>query len=138
MSLACIGTSGRKESATLVSLFSIHVSKPYKWKKIASVIENYTKLEIHLLVNILQAEKVSESRIPPRLVGVCIQKVFSWKELELSTWCNNIKDGKMSLNEDPEKHKGKLGTSHTNENHAIVKGEIKESKFTKLLKWQLL
>jgi hypothetical protein len=64
MSHAYIGTSDR-EVAVLVS-FSIHVSKLYKQTKKASVIENYLKFEVCMLVRVLQAERLSDSEIHRR------------------------------------------------------------------------
>jgi hypothetical protein len=56
----------------------------------AGAIEDYSKFEVGTAVRVLQAEGVTQSEIPHRLVNVCGQKVFSGKEVSL--WCNEFKD----------------------------------------------
>jgi hypothetical protein len=68
MSLAYTGMSGRGQVATLVSLFSIHMSKLYKQNKMAGVTENYSKFKARMVVRFLQAEGVSQNKIHCRLV----------------------------------------------------------------------
>jgi hypothetical protein len=47
----------------------------------ASVMENYSKFEVHAVVRFLQAEGVSLSEINSKLVSVYGQNVFSQKEV---------------------------------------------------------
>jgi hypothetical protein len=46
---------------------------------------------------------------------------------------NNFKDGRTALHNDPEKHSGKSGTSHTDENSVIVQDLIREDQRVKVL-----
>jgi transposase len=90
----------------------------------AGVIENYSKFEVYAVARFLQAEGVSQSEIHRRLVSVYGQNVFSRKEV--SVWCNKFKDGRMALNDDPQKHRGRPRTSYTDENCVIVEDLIRE------------
>jgi hypothetical protein len=47
----------------------------------ASVIENYSKFQVHAVLRFLQAERVSESEIHCRLVSVYSQNVLSRKRV---------------------------------------------------------
>jgi hypothetical protein len=47
-------------------------------------------------------------------------------------WCSKFKDGQTSLNDDPQKHKGRPRTSHTDENCVIVDGLIRENRRVKV------
>jgi hypothetical protein len=71
----------------------------------ASVTENDSKFEVHTVVRFSQAEGVNQSDIHRRLVSACGQNVFSQREV--SVWCNKFKDGRMALNDDPQKHRGR-------------------------------
>jgi hypothetical protein len=90
----------------------------------ASVVKYYSKFEICTVVRFLQAEGVSQSKIHHRLVSVYNQNVFSLKEV--SVWYNKFKDGQTALNDDPQKHRGRPRTSHTDENCVIVEGSKRE------------
>jgi hypothetical protein len=48
--------------------------------------------------------------------------------MEVCMWCNKFKDGGTGLNDDPQKHRGRPRTSHTDENCVIVKGLIREDR----------
>jgi hypothetical protein len=60
---------------------SVSVVRTCAWalqaKKVAGVIENYSKFEIRTMVRLSQAERMSQSEIHRRLVSVYGQKVFS-------------------------------------------------------------
>jgi hypothetical protein len=88
------------------------------------VIENYSKFEVHTVVRFLHVEGVSQSEIHCKLVSVYGQNVFSRKEV--AVWCNKFKDGKTALNDDPQKHRGRPRTVHTDENCVTVEGLIRE------------
>jgi hypothetical protein len=45
---------------------------------------------------------------------------------------NKFKDGRTSLNDDPQKHRGRLRTSHTDENCVTVEGLIREDRRPKV------
>jgi hypothetical protein len=47
-------------------------------------------------------------------------------------WRNKFKDGGTALNDDPQKHRGRLKTSHTDENCVIVEGLIREGRRAKV------
>jgi hypothetical protein len=83
----------------------------------AGVSNYYSKFEVSGVVRILQ-EGVSQSEIHRRLLSVYGQKVFSRKEV--SVWYNKFKDGRAALNDDPQEHRGRPRTSHTDENGVIV------------------
>jgi hypothetical protein len=93
MSLAYIRMLGR-EVVALVPLFTIHVSKLYKQMN-----------EFKVLITFLQVEGVSQRKIHHRLVSVHGQNIFSLKVMSL--WCNKFKDGRRTLNEVPEKRRGR-------------------------------
>jgi hypothetical protein len=59
-------------------------------------------------------------------VSVYGQKVFSRKEV--SVWRNKFKNGRMTLNDDLQKYRGRPGTSHTDENYVIVEGLKREAR----------
>jgi hypothetical protein len=61
MPSAYIGTSGR-EAATLVSLFSTHVSKLWE-NNMTGMTENSSKFGVHAVVGFLQAEEVNQREI---------------------------------------------------------------------------
>jgi hypothetical protein len=88
------------------------------------VIDNYCKFEARVVARFLQAEGVSRSGNHRRSVSVYAQNVFSRKEV--SVWCTRFKDGRMTLNDDPEKHRGRLRTLRTGENCVTVEGLIRE------------
>jgi transposase len=97
----------------------------------AGVIENYSKFEVRAVVRFLHAEGVSQSEIHHRLVSVYGQNVFSRKEV--AVWCNKFKHGQTALNDDdPQKHRGRSRTSHTDENCVIVEGLIREVRRVKI------
>jgi hypothetical protein len=52
-------------------------------------------------------------------MSVYSQNIFSQKEVSL--WYNRFKDGWMALKDDTQKHRGRPGTSHTDENCVIVR-----------------
>jgi hypothetical protein len=79
MSLAYIGTSGRGEVTSLLSLFSTHISKPYKQTKMTYAIENYSMFAICILARCLLVEGVRQSGIHCRLTRVYSQNAFSRK-----------------------------------------------------------
>jgi hypothetical protein len=62
------------------------------------VIKIYSKSEVRAVVRFFPAEGVSQSEVHRKLVNV-----FSRKEV--SVWCNNFKDGRAALNDDPEKQR---------------------------------
>jgi hypothetical protein len=92
----------------------------------AGRIENYSKFEVCMVVRFLQAEGVSQSEIHRRLVSVYGQKVFRQKEVSVVQQI--YKAGRMSLNDDPQIHRGRPRTSHTDENCVIGKGLIREDR----------
>jgi hypothetical protein len=55
-------------------------------------------------------------------VNVYGQNVFS----------NKFKDGRTTLNDDPQKHRGRRRTSHTDENCVIVEGWIRVDRRVKV------
>jgi hypothetical protein len=71
------------------------------------------------VVIFFQAEGVSESEIHRRLASIYGQKVFSRKEVFL--WCNKFKYGRTAVNVDPQKHRGRQRTSHTDDNFVLSK-----------------
>jgi hypothetical protein len=76
----------------------------------ASVIENYLKFEVHAVVRFLQAEGVSQGKIHHRLVSVYGQNIFSQKKM--SVWCNKFKNGRTTLNDDPQKQRQTKDLAH--------------------------
>jgi hypothetical protein len=65
------------------------------------------------VVRFLQAEGVSESEIHHRCVFTA--RTFS-TERKFLLWYKRFKDGRTALNDVPQKHRGRSGTSHTDEN----------------------
>jgi hypothetical protein len=47
-------------------------------------------------------------------------------------WCNKFKDGRKALNDDPQKHRGRPRTSHTDKNRVIVEGLLREDQRVKI------
>jgi hypothetical protein len=70
------------------------------------------------MVRLLQAG-VNQSEIYCRLASVYSQNVFSQKEV--SVWYPKFKEGRTALNDNPQKHRGRLGTSHINEILSLLK-----------------
>jgi hypothetical protein len=95
----------------------------------ASVIKNYSKFEVCMVVRFLPAG-VSQSEIHRRLVSIYGQNVLSRKEE--SVWCNKFIDCRMALNDDPRKHRGRPRISHTEENCVIVEGLIRKDRRVKV------
>jgi hypothetical protein len=56
---------------------------------------------------------------------VCTGREFFTRK-EVTVWCNKFKDGRTALNDDPEKHRSRPGTSHIDENLVYVDGLIKK------------
>jgi hypothetical protein len=96
----------------------------------AGVTENYSKYEVREMIRFLQVEGASHSEIHRRLVSDYGQKSFSRKEV--SVWCNKFRGGRTTLNDDSEKHRGILMTSHTDENSVFVEGWIKKDRRVKV------
>jgi hypothetical protein len=92
--------------------------------------ENYSNFEV-FTVRFLEAEGVIEIDINRMLVSIYGQNVFSQKEVAVSY--NKLKVGQVALNDDLEKHRGRLGTSHSDENCVTVKGLIREDERAKVL-----
>jgi hypothetical protein len=91
----------------------------------ACVTENYSNFEVRLVVRFLRAEGVIQSETHCRLVSVYGQNVPSRKEVPL--WCNKFK-GVQTAQNDPEKHRGKPRTWHTEENCVVVEGLMREDR----------
>jgi transposase len=96
----------------------------------ADVIENYSKFDVRAVLRFLQAEGVSQREIHRRFVNVYDQNVFSRKAV--SVWCKKFKDCRTALNEDPQKHRGRQRTSHTDENCVIVEVLLREDRKVKV------
>jgi hypothetical protein len=47
-------------------------------------------------------------------------------------WCHKLKYGQTALNDDPQKHRGRRRTSHTDENRVIVEGLLREDQRVKI------
>jgi hypothetical protein len=80
------------------------------------VITNYFKFEVCAMVRFLKADEERQSEIHHR-------QIFETKTFSAEGKClcfNKVKKGRSTLNDDPEKHKVKLRTSHTDENCVIV------------------
>jgi hypothetical protein len=69
------------------------------------VVENYSKFEACAVVRFMQAGRMGQSGIRRRLDSVYYQNVFS-RNIE-------FKECQMAVNDDPEKHRGRPKTSHT-------------------------
>jgi hypothetical protein len=93
----------------------------------ADVIKNYSKFYVCAVVRLLQTEEVSQREIRRRLVSVHGQ-VF--RRTEVSLWYNKFKDGRTSVNDDPEKHRGSPKTSHAD---GIVEDLIRAHRRVKVL-----
>jgi hypothetical protein len=62
-------------------------------------------------------------------MSVYSQIVFGRKEVSLR--CSKFKDGRTALSDDPEEHRGRSRTWHTDENGAILEGLVREDLRTK-------
>jgi predicted DNA-binding protein YlxM (UPF0122 family) len=98
--------------------------------KMASVTENYSTFEVRAMVRFLHADGMSQSKIHRRLASVYGYNVFS--RMEVSVWCNTYKDSQRALNDDPQEHRGRPRTSHTDENCVTVEGLIREDQRVKV------
>jgi hypothetical protein len=47
-------------------------------------------------------------------------------------WCQKFKDGQTALNDDPQKHRGRSRTTHTDENRVTVEGCLREDQRVKI------
>jgi hypothetical protein len=79
----------------------------------ASVTENYSNFKVSAVVRFLLLEGLSQSEIHCSLVSIYGKHIFSQKEVSVSY--NKLKVGQVALDDDPEKHRGRLGTSHSEE-----------------------
>jgi hypothetical protein len=94
------------------------------------VTQNYSKFEgVAGAQSDFFEQKECQDEIHRKSVSVYGQKVFYWKEMSV---CNRFKDCRKALSDDPEKHRGKATTSHTNENCVIVEGLITDDRIVKV------
>jgi hypothetical protein len=110
--------------AALVSLFSIHVSEFHSRAKWPVWFKTIPRFRSTRWSEFLQAEGVRQSEIHRHLGNVCGQVVFSRKEVPV--WRNKFEDGRMTLGYDPEKHRGRPRTTHTDGNSSIIEGLLRK------------
>lgn len=78
----------------------------------AGVIQPYSEYEVRVVIHFLQAEGVTQSVIHRRLVNVYGQNVLNRKEV-VRVWSNKFKDGRTTLADVPEEHRGRSRALHT-------------------------
>jgi hypothetical protein len=129
MYLPCIGTSGRGEVCAVVSLFYSHVSKLYRRTKWPAL------LKIVACLGSAQWSDFCKQKAWVRASVYC-QNVFRRKEV--TVWCNEFKDGRKALNDDPKKHRSRPRTSRTDENCVIDDGLARKDRRVKFreLHWR--